>query len=807
MVVELKKGYTIESKYDKFTDSYITRLLDNESKQVGRALYSPDIVGRNYDLQSIKDHFVSYINNKTVDETETFEEPEEELTDLDLDLDSEESIEESLDAEIKKKARKTKKATRKAKLPALSKLSPIMPDQAKGISNFNAMQADGNSGMGSTTGSTSLGEEWLDRQTLINKLSDMGFKYNWEKYSDTSLYRIYHERQNYLNKWRKEKKEKDRVKKNNKLLADQKRENAKDSYFRDGIEFESEDAAREYFGESMNEGYKVGRKIARDRLVGHKVSQSSLSQRAQEVLDDNGILEIVDGSQISDLGPKTAKKVSTILNNNGINTEVIERSGGLYTIYLRESMDNKIYLNDMHKAWDIIDPEDEISIPTTHSKLTESLTEARKPKYLNTRFAEKVKQDMKSGKLTYQNIKEWDKEQNDGIEPNPPFNTKELMDYFKDTMNESMNNHEKSIKVVLQKLIRTKYKGFDFAPNLIDDYDIIIKPDVNNTLDITNKEIVLNSELSPDDAAFDIIKLFREKNIINQKGEFTNKHSFKTISEGLKFFEHKHFDETGEDLELETMFEALKSKKKLTGDDIKKLGDFMNRAKSSDEVATYVKGLLSESADTIVDEPFSVSELTDKAEELLSIANNEGVWNTDIYDIDVLGTTAIISILVKGDWKHDHARFDLIAREFFPDAEVYEYELDEDNDYESDYYPSVHVIELNKDNKDESPLKLELMNESIGIDSEATMYRIVSKFEDECRAQGVQVTIDSAEINSEGYFEVAGSIPKNQSMRPDEILDILFDIFAQYGYDDGITYNDWGDNEVKFDVTISERVA
>ena len=385
MIVELKKGYTIESKYDKFTDSYITRLLDNESKQVGDPLSSKDIVGKNQDIKSIKDYFGNYINNKRVeDEIEDeldFIEPEEkmqseEITGDDLfeesfkltealevatayllrndgevfkceafhsylkegdmtveqffnesafdvtlnsfydysnqnyvirgiealvnsfvqlypsfkqeidtyikfdyshgqifdkiklevlynklnDLTNQEfcrvrtssiygtngksqdiyirissngfdwsdiiynfimknknfvetitidkdnksvqqpviythkgqkidhmtvddflslsgqlMLESQIDTEIEKKARKTKRATRKAKLPALSKLSPIMPDTAKGISNFNTMQADGNSSMGSTTGSISLGEEYKDREMLINELKQMGY--------------------------------------------------------------------------------------------------------------------------------------------------------------------------------------------------------------------------------------------------------------------------------------------------------------------------------------------------------------------------------------------------------------------------------------------------------------------------------------------------------------------------------------------------------------------------------------------------------------------------------------------------------
>ena len=641
MIVELKKGYTIESKYDKFSDSYITRLLDNESKQVGDALSSKDIVGKNQDIKSVKDYFTNYINNKRVEDEivddldfiEPEEEVEEEAQSIGDIVEGEDLFEESLSEDtIKKKARKTKKATRKAQLPALSTLSPIIPDTAKGISNFNAMQADGNSGLGSTTGSTSLGEEYKDRNTLIDELKGMGFKYKFDKYSDKQLYRIYQERLKALKKREEVRKAKQQAYQE----QENKRANAKDSYFRDGIEFESEDAAREYFGESM---------------------------------------------------------------------------------------DNKFYLNDMHKAWNMIDPEDEVSIPITHSKLSESLTEGRKPKYVDSQFGAKVFHDMKSGKLTFDNIKEWDKEQNGGIEPNPPFNTKELMlfyrmrpDYFEESLNES--------------------------------------------------------------------------------------YRFDTITEGLKFFENKHFDEACEDIQLESLFESMRDK--LSSDDVKKLGAFMNHAQDADEVLTYMKGLLSEDVKT---ETFSISDLTSQAEKLLSTASNEGVWNTDIYDIDILGTTAIISILVKGDWKHDHARFDLIAREFFPDAEMYEYDLDEDDEYESDYYPSIHVIELHTKNEDKAPLELNLMNEAIETDAESTGQVIVSKFVDECKARNLKVNVVKAGLNTEGHFEVDGAIAKGQEMNPDEILDVLIDLFKQYGYDDIDSYNDWRGDEMTFKMSVSERDA
>lgn len=478
MIVELKKGYTIESRYDKFSDSYITRLLDNESKQVGDALSSKDIVGKNQDIKSVRDYFTNYINNKRVEEEIPDEidyiEPEEEFEE------EEDIFEESLNLEdfdsiVKQKARKTKKATRKAKLPALSKMSPIMPDYAKGIDAFNSMQADGNSSMGSTTGSISLGEEFEDRNSLIKELQNMGFNYKFDKYSNKQLFRIYQERLAKLKKLKaqkeKEQKEAD--------LRDQKIENSKDSYFRDGIEFESEEAAKDYFGESM---------------------------------------------------------------------------------------DNKFYLNDMHKAWDMMDPEDEISIPTTHSDLNES-------------FSDK--------------------------------NTKQ----------------------------------------------------------------------------------------------------FNTITEGLKFFENKHFDEECEDIQLESLFESMRDK--LSSDDIKKLGAFMNHAEDADEVVTYMKGLLSEDLDS---DKLSTQDLYALANECINVATSNNVWDIDIADVENFGGVAVITFLIKGDWKHDHARFDLIAREFFGENikfpfDVYEYDADENGDYDSDYYPAYHAVEIQLEESNDEPISLELKEE------------------------------------------------------------------------------------------------
>lgn len=288
MVIELKKGYTIDSWYDKFTDSYITRLLDPEGNQIKDALYSGDIVGRNYDVQSIRDYFKTYMSdpNFNIDNNEDKEEVDDEsFEDIDAEdssqelENSEEYIEEAFDSELEKKARKTKKATKKSKLPALSKMSPIMPDYESGISKFNAAIADGNSGMASTTGSTGLGEAYMGRSELIKALKNMGFKYKFDKYSDKQLFRIYQERQKKLEKQKAE----ENIRERERAYSDNKRENAKDSYFKNGIEFESEDAAREYFGESMENKFYIN-----DMHMAWDIEEDELKESLNESISKNG---------------------------------------------------------------------------------------------------------------------------------------------------------------------------------------------------------------------------------------------------------------------------------------------------------------------------------------------------------------------------------------------------------------------------------------------------------------------------------------------------------------------------------------
>lgn len=240
MTVELKKGYIIDSYYDKNTRSYITTLKDNEGNQIRDAYYSGNMTDRNADVQHLKEFFYEYMN-------------------------------EALD--LKKSIKDTKEKTKKSKLPALSTLSPIMPDAAAGIDTFN-------SGVG-------LSEEWVHRDELESKLKKMGFKYNFARYTDEQLYRIYQERLKYLEKKHKEKEKK----KQQENEAENKRINSKDSFMKNGIEFESEDAAKEYFGESMNNKFYLN-----DMLASYDIEDNEIKQSLNENLNTkNNFRTITEG--------------------------------------------------------------------------------------------------------------------------------------------------------------------------------------------------------------------------------------------------------------------------------------------------------------------------------------------------------------------------------------------------------------------------------------------------------------------------------------------------------------------------------
>lgn len=89
----------------------------------------------------------------------------------------------------------------------------------------------------------------------------------------------------------------------------------------------------------------------------------------------------------------------------------------------------------------------------------ESLKEAKKlraPKFWNTNFSDNVIKDYEAGKLTFDNIEEWDIAYNDGRKPNPPFNTKEILDYYLATK-ESFKGEDDKMKLKINEATDDQY--------------------------------------------------------------------------------------------------------------------------------------------------------------------------------------------------------------------------------------------------------------------------------------------------------------------------------------------------------------
>lgn len=495
MTVELKQGYTIDSFYDKQTRSYITTLRDKDGNQVRNAYYSGNMTDRNADIQHIKEFFFENIyhgrKSSTTENDDTKVEPntkneDDEYADMDLSELFSESF--TLDQAIKN----TKKKTKNSKLPALSTLTPIMPDGAAGIATFN-------SGVG-------LSEDYIGRDELIKRLKSMGYKYNYPKYTDEELFEIYKKSVKAQQKKQAEKKAKaiDKARKQrykNKLSQveyDEDSDTYSDgSYYKNGIEFESEDAAREYFGESMNNKFYVNNMheawdIEEDLYDEFGEDPESLRI---ECIDDSWAVRSHDGNDTYYFGndkddcvdwckERNERYYFTESLNRSLNESFnsAKKSHGFKTIQeglkyfenmafeescedtelevMYEAIKTNLDANDIKKLGNFINKADSPEEITTYLKgllseelnEDECLTEARKPKYADSMFGENVKKAMNSGELTYDNIKEWDKKYNGGIDPIPPFNTRELMNYFK-SLNEDVNTDDDKIHHIIDKIM------------------------------------------------------------------------------------------------------------------------------------------------------------------------------------------------------------------------------------------------------------------------------------------------------------------------------------------------------------------
>ena len=809
MIVELKKGYTIESRYDKFTDSYITRLIDPDGKQVKDARYSDDMVDRNYDIQDIKDYFNNYINiglseKEAPDRNKPYE-PEEdddfaELEPEETFEDEEDMFEESLDQEVKKKARKTKIATRKSKLPALSKLSPIMPDQAKGIAKFNAMQPDGNSGMMSTTGSTSLGEEYMSRDLLIDKIRNMGYKYNFDKYTDAQLYRIYQERVETAKKRAAKRAER----KQRATEEDNKRENAKDSYFKDGIEFESEDAAREYFGESMNtfeDNKYFGESMSKpyhwdvdeiERIILQAWEDADLRLRRDNIhisRHDNWCfveIEHIDDWTFKHINKawikKTLKKelgLSEIKQSSWKNDGWGSRDYGKtlrYDMYvsdeqgMNESIDNKFYLNDMHKAWDIVEDFKENELKES---LNESLTKSKDVhnfntlneglSYFNTKAFEDNCQDVGldlmfesvRDKLTKDDIKKLGALMNKTDDPD------DVVTYVKGLLSEDLDN---TVHITYKK---SGYGGFTTSGEEVNIKNYASKFDeVVGDISGIYVAILLHSNIGH--SYYDKIIFSNSLNECKRaandwlyspdKGSisYNDEHYYAMIVDLAKNEEIAHGDIWYDGDKISKGWREFPLKEDFDLDQFK---DNLEREK--DYYRSKAQGL------KMLAYPLN-NKIMRAAEKAHLWVDEEGCVIDDTKD------EIQLSFYVDGDWKHDHAVFDMLVREIVYDMgmDLNGYYQEDESDSDSDDYRSLHVFEIDASKPNEIN---ESLNESVQRSMiEGDIQIAVDHFRDECKYNNYHAEVTGIG-NIDGYYIITGLIEDRvgDTKNPSEVLDIL----------------------------------
>ena len=307
---------------------------------------------------------------------------------------------------------------------------------------------------------------------------------------------------------------------------------------KNGIEFESEDAAREYFGESMKNKLYLNDMLASYDIEDNEIKQSlnesnkdikhnfktiteGLKYFERKEFNENcrdaeleslyeGIKNSLDQDDIKKLGnflkkADSADDVATYIrgllsedvNNENFNDVTIGIYGGDETFPYTEDFYSFIdkckklgitvsndscdeYMNwemdltgngyTIYKLCRNFPGYDNVEFSANdwihEYRIDESLTEARKPKYVDSLFGKNVKDAMDKGELTYNNIKEWDRRYNGGRDPIPAFNTRELMNFYSDHPNYFNESYSGSIENISVEEIEPQQKDYDRAKGL-----------------------------------------------------------------------------------------------------------------------------------------------------------------------------------------------------------------------------------------------------------------------------------------------------------------------------------------------------
>ena len=88
------------------------------------------------------------------------------------------------------------------------------------------------------------------------------------------------------------------------------------------------------------------------------------------------------------------------------------------------------YLEEIQQVFPDAKRKGKLIIAHPSGSANSSVNAARKPKYWNTNFRNKVVDAYEKGELSFDNIDEWETEYNDGVKPTPSLGTKEILDYY-----------------------------------------------------------------------------------------------------------------------------------------------------------------------------------------------------------------------------------------------------------------------------------------------------------------------------------------------------------------------------------------
>lgn len=167
----------------------------------------------------------------------------------------------------------------------------------------------------------------------------------------------------------------------------------------------------------------------------------------------------------------------------------------------------------------------------------------------------------------------------------------------------------------------------------------------------------------------------------------------RSLTESFKSWDKKEFDENSNTYELEMLYES--NKNFLSSKQKKDLSDFVRKAKTAEEINTYMTGMLAQGSinEDYEEDLVKLKEIFYLLEKKL---DEEGVWIEDMW---YNGYDNNITVSIRhGDWKHDHLRADYIIRNFLDSQgikyNIYHEDNDEDEYDGSDVYSAYHIIQF-----------------------------------------------------------------------------------------------------------------